>query len=163
MLRKKKEEKLSIEQADIALQNIFAACNMPPNTIPFDKIVLRQKVNTLFFKVSISVASAALLLTLLAPLPFLLIDSKIHHLKGSSIEILSDGLYQNTIFLQSASALSVNDCYIIHSDGTASLPAAYDSLTKTIYFPYARDCLSVHLETETGVTAVVLISPNGKS
>lgn len=158
MFQKKKEERLSIEQADFALQNIFAACNMPPNTIPFDKIVLRQKVNTLFFKVTVSIASAALLLNLLLPIHFLFMDRKVNISKNSRIEILSDGLHQDTIFLQSSSALSVKDCYIMHSDGTTLLPTTYDNLTKTIYFPYTEDSLSVYLETESGITAVVLIS-----
>ena len=35
MFRKKKPIELDIELADATLQNIFEACDLPPNTIPF--------------------------------------------------------------------------------------------------------------------------------
>ena len=45
MFRKKKTYQMDIKSADTTLQNIFAACNETPNTVPFDKLLLRQKAH----------------------------------------------------------------------------------------------------------------------
>lgn len=42
---KKNRYELDMTTANNALQNILSSCNQPVNTIPFDKLVLRKKVN----------------------------------------------------------------------------------------------------------------------
>ena len=42
---KKNRYELDMTTANNALQNILSTCNQPVNTIPFDKLVLRKKVN----------------------------------------------------------------------------------------------------------------------
>ena len=42
----KKTYQMNIDKANDTLQNVFAACNKAPNTIPFDKLVLQQAAHT---------------------------------------------------------------------------------------------------------------------
>lgn len=62
-----KKPKLSIEKADTTLQNVFSACQMMPNTIPFSRIVSQQKSDFIYFKSTICISFFVLLLTLLMP------------------------------------------------------------------------------------------------
>src|SRR5574344_1679023 len=68
--RKKKKYVMDIKTADKTLQNVFAACNKEPNSIPFDKLLLRQKLNTKGYTCRMWISFAILLLTFLAPLAF---------------------------------------------------------------------------------------------
>ena len=43
---KNSKYEMNKETANAALQNVFAACDKAPNTIPFDKLLLREKLNT---------------------------------------------------------------------------------------------------------------------
>ena len=49
LFRKKKNYEMNIDTANAILQNVFAAEAKAPNTIPFDKLVLREKANTRFY------------------------------------------------------------------------------------------------------------------
>ncbi len=71
MFYKKKTYQMDMDTANTALQNIFAACEKTPNTIPFDKLVLRQSAYTKPFDNLLIILTIALTLTILAPLPFL--------------------------------------------------------------------------------------------
>ena len=66
--RKNKIYKMDPGQANSALQNIFAACDQTPNTIPFDKLLLRQKLNTRKYDILLCVIALALFFTFLSPL-----------------------------------------------------------------------------------------------
>lgn len=66
-VRSNKKPKLSIEKADSTLQNVFSACQMMPNTIPFSRIVNQQKSDFIYFKSTICISFFVLLLTLLMP------------------------------------------------------------------------------------------------
>ena len=66
-VRSSKKPKLSIEKADFTLQNVFSACQMMPNTIPFSRIVNQQKSDFIYFKSTICISFFVLLLTLLMP------------------------------------------------------------------------------------------------
>ena len=66
-IRAVKKPKLSVEKADSTLQNVFSACQMMPNTIPFPRIVSQQKSDFIYFKSTICISFFVLLLTLLMP------------------------------------------------------------------------------------------------
>ena len=56
------------ETANAALQNVFAACDKAPNTIPFDKLLLREKLNTHIYDRLVVLVLLLLLFTFLSPL-----------------------------------------------------------------------------------------------
>lgn len=68
--KKKKQYDIDMKTANQTLQNVFAACNQEPNTIPFEKIVLRQKARTLSMHICMWLSLIFLILTLLTPLCF---------------------------------------------------------------------------------------------
>lgn len=47
---------MNIDSANAALQNIFAACDQKPNTMPFDTILLRQQANTRSYAIAKHIA-----------------------------------------------------------------------------------------------------------
>lgn len=42
----RKKYTLDVAVAGATLQNVFETCNQAPNTIPFDKLVLKQEADT---------------------------------------------------------------------------------------------------------------------
>ncbi len=71
LFHKKKNYKMDMNQADQTLQNVFAACNKTPCTLPFDQLMLRRRMSRLPYIHAITLASCALILTLLSPVAFL--------------------------------------------------------------------------------------------
>lgn len=67
--RKNKYE-MNMDTANTILQNVFASESKIPNTVPFDKLVLRQKANTRFYDRILIILFLVLLLTFLSPLAF---------------------------------------------------------------------------------------------
>ena len=70
---KKNRYELDMTTANNALQNILSTCNQPVNTIPFDKLVLRKKVNAASYNRLIVATAVIFVLNLtrkcLPPLP----------------------------------------------------------------------------------------------
>ena len=54
--------------ANNALQNILSTCNQPVNTIPFDKLVLRKKINAASYNRLMVATAVIFVLTFLSPL-----------------------------------------------------------------------------------------------
>ena len=160
MFRKQKPIELDIELADATLQNIFEACDLPPNTIPFDKIVLRQKVNTVYLQTCIFFCIRLLIMTLLAPLPFILIN---HYNQKQptnyTLSIENDYLKDDIIYFKLSVAVDPDVSHLIMADGSTIKPVSYDSLTKTIAFPYPDSEASIYLETPEESSAVILVTP----
>lgn len=65
---KKNRYELDMATANNALQNILSSCNQPVNTIPFDKLVLRKKVNAASYNRLIVATTLIFVLTFLSPL-----------------------------------------------------------------------------------------------
>lgn len=53
--------------ADETLQNVFEACSRTPNTVPFDKLVLKQKAATKKYNILLLWTSVILALTAVLP------------------------------------------------------------------------------------------------
>ncbi len=66
--KKRNVYEIDMIQANNTLQNVFAACNQAPNTIPFDKLVLRNQLDTKIYNRLLIITSIALLFTFLSPL-----------------------------------------------------------------------------------------------
>lgn len=162
MFRRKDADHLSSKQADAALQNILASCNMTPTSVSFEKIRMKQRVNIGFYKTCISISVFLLLLTLLSPLPFLIIQRN-----TSSSQNLRDGIYvlndyheEDSVYLKLSVSIVPELCYVTFPDGDTMEPLSYDILSKTIAFPYTGEELSIYLETSDGTSATVIITPN---
>ena len=65
---KKNRYELDMNTANNALQYILSTCNQPVNTIPFDKPVLRKKVNAASYNRLFVATAVIFVLTFLSPL-----------------------------------------------------------------------------------------------
>lgn len=67
LYKKQKKYEINIDRANDILQNVFAAESKTPNTIPFDKLVLRAKPDTRRYDIPLCLAVLLLILTLISP------------------------------------------------------------------------------------------------
>lgn len=66
----KKKHQMDIEAANRTLQNVFAACNHEPNSIPFETILKQKKAHTGYVTVCMWICIVFLIAVLLSPLCF---------------------------------------------------------------------------------------------
>ena len=91
---KKNRYELDMTTANNALQNILSTCNQPVNTIPFDKLVLRKKVNAASYNRLIVATAVIFVLTFLSPLVIVVFlqllrqtfDKIVHGIMGTVID-----------------------------------------------------------------------------
>ena len=86
---KKNRYELDMTTANNALQNILSSCNQPVNTIPFDKLVLRKKVNAASYNRLIVATTLIFVLTFLSPLAIVPLSEMTEKLLAPIIEPLS--------------------------------------------------------------------------
>lgn len=138
---KKKIYQMDMEQANTALQNIFAACNQAPNTIPFDKLVLRRQLNTGIFKRLIVITAMTLLLTFLSPLIIVSVANALDPVSTPvTVELLNDYRTEDILYLEfSHGNVLYEEAYLETADGNIIYALSYDASTNTIAFPYIAD------------------------
>lgn len=141
MFPKKKTYQIGIDDANATLQNVFAACNKSPNTVPIDRLLLRRTLKTKTFDILLRVIAGLLILTLLAPLPFLR-----YMPAGSSSPIILEKSYvaNDKLYLDlnaSTHAIKYEEAYLVSPSGTIYEIISYDEQTDTLCFPnIAPDC-----------------------
>lgn len=138
---KKKIYQMNMEQANTALQNIFAACNQAPNTIPFDKLILRRQLNTGIFKRLIVITAMTLLLTFLSPLIIVSVASALSPFStAGTVELLNDYRTDDVLYLEfSHGNVLYEEAYLETADGNIIYALSFDASTNTIAFPYIAD------------------------
>ncbi len=138
---KKNIYQMDMEQANTALQNIFAACNQAPNTIPFDKLVLRRQLNTGIYKRLIMITVIALFLTFLSPLIIVPVASVLDPVSTPvTVELLNDYRTDDVLYLEfSHGNVLYEEAYLETADGDIVYALSFDVSTNTIAFPYIAD------------------------
>lgn len=145
MFPKKKTYQIDMEQANAALQNVFAACNEAPNTVPIDRLLLHQAAHKRTYDIFLRVIIVLLLLTLLSPLPFLCfmqttnaspIVLEEHYVKG-------DKLYLELDF--GNHTIKFEEAYLVSPGGTIYEIVSYDSQTHVLCFPYIAQACSIYI------------------
>lgn len=138
---KKKIYQMDIDKANTALQNIFAACNQAPNTIPFDKLVLRQQLNTGIYTRLIAITVITLFLTFLSPLIIVSLSTQLEpDTLSDTVELLSDYCAEDILYLTfSQGNVLYEDAYLETADGKIIPALSYDTTTNTIAFPFIAD------------------------
>lgn len=162
LFSKKKTYEMNMEQANAALQNIFAACNQAPNTIPFDKLVLRQQLNTAVYTRLIAATFIALCLTFFAPLYIVPIASGIDHvLTPEPVKLVSDYCEENVLYLElSHNRILYEEAYIETLDGRKEYAISFDKKTCTIAFPYITDSeCNIYIPVRNNEPLHLLLSP----
>lgn len=122
---KSRKYNMDMETANQTLQNVFAACNQKPNTIPFEKIVLRKKAKTAAVVGCKYISILFLILTLLSPLCFINDSIKVYNTKGvSSHVIIEEHSFENDCFTIKLKGDRINydEISICYEDGTVGAP-----------------------------------------
>lgn len=159
--RKKKIYSMDLKQADSTLQNVFAACDKKPNAISFDKLRLRQKLNTRVYDRILLLISVLLLLTFLSPFA---VSPMTEFLAGGSTTpaaLVGDSMEGNVLTLTlSGKGILFNQAYQELPDGSVEAPLSYDKRANTISFSYhAEATVNIYIPVRDQSTLHLIISP----
>lgn len=153
---------MDLKQADQTLQNIFAACEQKPNTIPFDKIVLRQRAKTRSFTLGKYLCLLFIVLLFIVPFVFPHSHAKISSTQNYSSNLEVESHYvsgsQFTLFL-SGEDIDYADSYASAADGTIYLPVGSDATEHKIVFPYVGKEVNIYIYDSKGNYIQLLLTP----
>ena len=165
----KKEQKkyytLDAAQANATLQNVFAACDAKPNTVPFDKILLRSKANVRSFTIGKIVTLLFLILLFCFPLLLPKPSTKIVTMDSSAQTIYVEDhfIQENQFFLfLMGDNIDYPNCHAIKLDGSILSPSTFDKNSNYIAFPYEGDELNILIYTEDGQSLHLVLTPKLK-
>lgn len=158
----KNKYSMDMETANETLQKVFAACDTPPNTIPFDKIILRQKAHTKIFFIGKWICLLCLLLILLAPLVFFNSSSGFSHTANemTNMKILKHYIKDDKFIIYvSGSDLHLNYSYASTSDGNIFLPDYYNNETGELIFSYPYKPLNIFISCNEDEFLHIILTP----
>ena len=162
MFRKKKTYQMDIKSADTTLQNIFAACNETPNTVPFDKLLLRQKAHTRNYDILLAIIALIIFITLLAPRPFLAFRETVNY----SPVILEEHYVSNDrlhLVLDTGNhEIKYEEAYLVSATGTVYEIVSYDDSAHSLCFPYVPYECNIYIPYGNDLQLHLLISPTIK-
>lgn len=135
--RKSRKYELSPETANTTLQNVFEACDRPPNTISFDKLILRQKVNTRVYDRLLILMAILLMLTFLLPLGIVPMAEFLDKQSTPEPVTLIDNYVEDSfLYLElSGDNILYEEAWMSAVDGEI-IPGTYDEATGLIRFPF---------------------------
>lgn len=162
LFRKNKKYQMDMDAANAALQNILAACDKAPNTIPFDKLVLRQKANTKVYNTLLIITAIILLITFLSPLTIVPIATYTEKLLAPEpATLVNDYVQDNILYLEfSGDNILYEDCYMETSAGEQFSPSSYDSGQGLICFPFdSSQEVNIYIPVKDNATLHFLLTP----
>lgn len=155
-----KKYALDIASADSALQNIFAAVGQTPNSVPFNKLILRQKAVLKPYNIMLAICILLLAATAFCPLYFyankptkgipgyVTLGTHSATDKEITLEILPPYMLVDT----GASEL-------ITTSGKTYAPLGYDYNTHTITFPYPGEECNIYIYCDNDCSLQLLFTP----
>lgn len=162
LFQKNKTYQMDMNTANATLQNVFAACNQAPNTIPFDKLVLRQKSDTKIYNRLLFVTAVVLTFTFLLPV-FIVPASTL--ITGTAsrrpVALIDDYIEDNILILTfTGDAIQYEDAYFEFPDGHIEYALSYDASKQTICFRYYDDAeINIYIPIKNDQTLHLLITP----
>ena len=138
---KKNRYELDMTTANNALQNILSSCNQPVNTIPFDKLVLRKKVNAASYNRLIVATTLIFVLTFLSPLAIVPLSEMTEKLLAPTPAVLT------LDFMETVS-------------GEIIEPLSVDSSKGVINFPFLSEEANIYVPVKNGETLHLLFTPD---
>lgn len=160
---KKNTYNMDMETANQTLQNIFAACDTPPNTIPFDKIVLRQKARTRIFFFAKWICFLCVLLTMISPMAFQNMPSSFTNsvVGHNEIHVEKHFIKDSYFYLYvSGNDLELKYSYAVAKDGIVYLPISYNNEMGELVFPYTGDSLNIFVSYSKNEFLQIVLTPD---
>lgn len=159
MPRLTKKYALDMRSADTALQNVFAAVGQTPNSVPFNKLVLRQKAVLKPYNILLAVTICLLLLTAIVPLFFYFNRGKaptgfltLGEHSATTEEITLELLPAHIMVDMEASKL-------VTMSGETYPAISYDYETHTITFPYCGEECNIYVAADDGSSLQLVFTP----
>lgn len=159
---KKNRYELDMTTANNALQNILSSCNQPVNTIPFDKLVLRKKVNAASYNHLIAATALIFVLTFLSPLVIVPLSELAGKLLVSTPpELTLDYVENNILSLQfTGDNLLYTEAYMETVSGEIIAPLSVDASQGMISFPFLSEEANIYVPVKNGETLHLLFTPD---
>lgn len=129
---------MNLETADAAFQNVLAACDKPPNTIPSSKVILQQKPNTHLYDRLLILTVALLILTFLLPLGIVPMEKLVERQPNPEpVTLVNDYVENNFLYLELSGGGNIlyEEAWMTSVDGEKIL-GIYDKSTGLVSFPF---------------------------
>lgn len=162
LFRKAKKYEIDMNAANSTLQNVFAACEKTPNTVPFDKLTLREKLNTSSFDRMICITIVIIFLTLLLPVIIVPACTKLDQFnKPQKVELINDYVEDGYLYIQiKGDHIQFQNAYMETLDGTVYEVISYERKTGILCFPYIEDTESnIYIPVRDAAPFHLLLSP----
>lgn len=159
MAKLAKKYALDMHSADTTLQNVFAAVGQTPNSVPFNKLVLRQQAVLRPYNIMLTLSICLLVLTTLCPLYF-------YFHKGSAPSaFLTLGEHSATTevisleLLPSHIMVDMEASKLVTASGETYPAVSYDYETHTITFPYCGEECNIYIAADDGSSLQLVFTP----
>ena len=161
-IHKKNRNELDMTTANNALQNILSTCNQPVNTIPFDKLVLRKKVNAASYNRLIAATALLFVLTFLSPLAIVPLSELSETLfVPAPAELTLDYVENNILSLQfSGDNILYKEAFMETLSGEIIEPLSVDVSQGVISFPFLSEEANIYVPVKGGETIHLLFTPD---
>ncbi|MBQ7919302.1 MAG: hypothetical protein IJ324_05120 [Lachnospiraceae bacterium] len=156
----KKRYQLDVQSADRTLQSVFAACDVEPNTMPFDKLILREKAHLAPYNRRITATLMILLITLATPFLFFFFyneSGKVHVITLEQHYVDNNVLYIKVDPCHGS--IDRNNSYLITASGKKITALSYDSDNHILAFPYLTEECNIYIPGENNSTLHLLYTP----
>ena len=159
---KKNRYELDMTTANNALQNILSTCNQPVNTIPFDKLVLRKKINAASYNRLIIATALIFVLTFLSPLAIIPLSELNERLFSPTPAVLTLDYVENDILsLQfSGDNILYKEAFMETLSGEIIEPLSVDVSQGVISFPFLSEEANIYVPVKGGETIHLLFTPD---
>lgn len=159
---KRNKYQLDMNTANNALQNILSTCNQPVNTIPFDKLVLRKKINAASYNRLIAATAVIFVLTFLSPLiivPLSELNEKLF--APTPAELTLDYVENNVLSLRfTGDNILYSESFMETLSGEIIKPLSVDPATGTVNFPFLSEEANIYIPVKNSETIHLLFTPD---
>lgn len=164
MLFPHKKHHMDLQQADATLQNVFKACHLPPNTVAFDRLALRRRLNTRIYNRLLAATALFLLLAFILPLAVSPISPFLRYGEASEVVLISDTLSDGVLKLTlSGSGILYGEAYQETEAGIREPALSYNEKTGVISFSYYGTATDIYIPLENGPALHLWLSPRQTS
>ena len=162
---KKNRYELDMNTANNALQNILSTCNQPVNTIPFDKLVLRKKINAASYNRLIAATAVIFVLTFLSPFFIVPLSELNEKLFAPAPAVLTlDYVENNILSLQfQGENILYDEAFMETISGEIITPSSVDASQGVICFPFLSEEANIYVPVKGGNTIHLLFTPDNVS
>jgi hypothetical protein len=158
----RKKYEINTDRANDILQNVFAAGSLPPNTVPFDKLVLRGKLNTRLFDLPLFFAGLLLVLTFVCPLCIVPLAERLDPAYSTGYaRLVEDYVEEDCLYLKvEGRRILYGEAYLETADGQTCHVLSYDRASGILCFPYISDSeTNIYIPVKDGAPLHLLLSP----